>query len=57
MICRLAAALAAIRSAAVGAVSVACTQSRPSTFTGSVSPTMATLTTRLNSAAFVPKRR
>ena len=56
MICRPTAALAAIRSAAVGAVIIACAQSRPSTSTGCVSPTMATSTTRLNSAALVPKR-
>ena len=42
--------------AAVGAVTAACAQSRLSTSMGRVSPTMATSTTRLNSAALVPKR-
>ena len=56
MIWRAAAALAAIRSAAVGAVIECCIQSRPSTSTGAVSPTMATSTTRLNSMALVPNR-
>ena len=44
-------ALAAMRSAAVGAVRAACIQSRPSTSTGSVSPTMATSTTRFTSGS------
>ena len=56
MICRPAAAPAAIRAASVGAVMASIIQSRPSTSTGSVSPTMATSTTRLNSAALVPNR-
>ena len=56
MICRPAPAPPAIRSARVGAVMASIIQSRPSTSTGSVSPTMATSTTRLNSAALVPNR-
>ena len=56
MICRPTAAPAAIRPAKVGAVIASIIQSRPSTSTGSVSPTMATSTTRLNSAALVPNR-
>ena len=56
MIRRPAAAPAAIRAARVGAVMASIIQSRPSTSTGSVSPTMATSTTRLNSAALVPNR-
>ena len=56
MIRRPAAAPAAIRAARVGAVMASIIQSRPSTSTGSVSPTMATSTTRLNSAAMVPNR-
>ena len=56
MICRPAAAPAAIRPARVGAVMASIIQSRPSTSTGSVSPTTATSTTRLNSAALVPNR-
>jgi hypothetical protein len=56
MICRPAAAPAAILPARVGAVMASIIQSRPSTSTGSVSPTMATSTTRLNSAALVPNR-
>ena len=56
MIWRPAAAPAAIRPARVGAVIASIIQSRPSTSTGSVSPTMATSTTRLNSAALVPNR-
>ena len=56
MIWRPAAAPAAIRPARVGAVMASIIQFRPSTSTGSVSPTMATSTTRLNSAALVPNR-
>jgi len=56
MIWRPMAAPAAIRSARVGAVMASRIQSRSSTATGSVSPTMATSTTRLNSAALVPNR-
>jgi hypothetical protein len=56
MICRLTAATAAIRPARAGAFIASIIQSRPSTSTGSVSPTMATSTTRLNSAALVPNR-
>jgi hypothetical protein len=56
MIWRPMAAPAEIRSARVGAVMASRIQSRSSTSTGSVSPTMATSTTRLNSAALLPNR-
>ncbi|HEY1320569.1 MAG TPA: hypothetical protein VGF32_10000 [Streptosporangiaceae bacterium] len=56
MICRPTAAPPAIRPARAGAVMASIIQSRPSTSTGSVSPTTATSITRLNSAAFVPNR-
>ena len=56
MICRPMADPALIRSVSVGAVMACIIQSRSSTLTGSVSPTMATSTTRLNSAALVPNR-
>ena len=56
MICRPTTAPAVIRSASVGAVMASRIQSRSSTPTGSVSPTMATSTTRLNNAALVPNR-
>jgi len=56
MICRPTAAPAAIRPARPGADMASIIQSRPSTSTGSWSPTTATSITRLNSAALVPNR-